>query len=81
MDRSHYSRRPAEGTGKDATALLVGMLALSATVSGLLTLQPYFLGFGLAAAALVALWFFLRAPKLKAHAEAETQRLGALNRR
>jgi len=78
---SRYSRTPAEGTGKDATALLIGMLSVSSALSGLITLQPYFLGFGLGVTALVVLWFFLRAPKLKAHARAETERLRALNRR
>lgn len=81
MNRSHYSRTAAEGTDKDATALLIGILSISSTLSGLITLQPYFLGFGLGVTALVALWFFLRAPKLKAHARAETERLRALNRR
>jgi uncharacterized protein (DUF58 family) len=81
MDRSRYSRTPAEGTGKDAAALLIGMLSVSAALSGLITLQLYFLGFGLGVTALVVLWFFLRAPKLKAHARAETERLRALNRR
>ena len=81
MDTSRYSRTPAEGTGRDAAVLFLGMLSFSSAISGLITQQPYFLGFGLGVTALVVLWFFLRAPKLKAHARAETERLRALNRR